>query len=87
MEWWERAIDTLLVRRPQAHNTNPSKGLVFGERENVGRQKKSEQVIIGKLKIIRHATKTRQSHTIEYRVSNRSSSSAKQNINKSEEPK
>ena len=42
MQGWERAINTLLVRRPQPHNTNQQKER--RERENSRRQKVSEQL-------------------------------------------
>ena len=43
MQGWERAINTLSVRRPQPHNTNPWNER--RERENSSRrQKVSEQL-------------------------------------------
>ena len=42
MQGWERAINTLSVRRPQPHNTNPWKERK--ERENSRRQEVSEQL-------------------------------------------
>ena len=41
-EGWERAINTLSVRRPQPHNTNPQNER--RESENSRRQKVSEQL-------------------------------------------
>ena len=43
MQGWERAIDTLTVRRPQPHNTNPC-----GEStEKVNRKTKKLKVVYG----------------------------------------
>ena len=42
MQGWERAINTLSVRGPQPHNTNPQNKT--RERENSRRQKVSEQL-------------------------------------------
>ena len=64
MHSWERVMDTLSVRRPQPHNTNPQKE----RRERQYKtKKKSEQ--LRPIKSINPALETCQSHTIEYRVS------------------
>ena len=42
MQGWEKVINTLSVRRPQPHNTNPQNER--REKENSMRQKVSEQL-------------------------------------------
>ena len=64
MQGWERPINTLSVRRPQPHNTNPKNER--RERENSRRQKVSEQ--LRQKKGIGPALETRQSHTIKHGV-------------------
>ena len=64
MQGWERAINTLSVRRPHPHNTNPWNAR--RERENSRRQKGNEQ--LRKKKGISPALETDQFHTIEYGV-------------------
>ena len=62
MQGWERATNTLSVRKPKPNDTNPMNER--RERENSRRQTGSEQ--LGQQKGIGPALETRQSHSIEY---------------------
>ena len=62
MQGWERAINTLSVRRPQPHNTNP---------QNERRERENRCTQLGLLTYERHTLNTRHCEFDLHKIRNR----------------